>query len=406
MKSIWREDAPVGTNPFRFFLFSSRPHWRAAVVAIVLAAIADALSASVSYVFKIIANAATALPNGNSYHDLFWGCAAYIFILALAKAFWRVSGFSGAKWAMGAMATARHSLTAYVTLHSRSYFSERFAGSLANKISHAARGMREMVDQLLWQFLELFITAIAGFAIAFTTSPLIAWIFLVWVLVVVAANTYFARKRVPYSTHSHRLETSLNGATVDLLTNISAMQEYARRMYEIDRLKDSIDKRRVAGVVNWHIGEWIRVMNSVLLVIFGSAMVYTAVSFTRTGVVSIGDLILILTIIFRIEGQLQSLGSQINQFTETWGEIKESLEEIIEPHEIPDLPGARARHISSASIDLHNVNFSYAGNSVFKDLTLHIPAGQRMGLVGRSGAGKSTFVRLLMHHHNLDSGSI
>ena len=406
MKSIWRSDSPQTRNPLKFFLYASRPHWKAAVAAILFATIGNIFSASVSYVFKLITNAAAALPDVAAYDDLLLAGIFYVGALSLAKIFWRISGFSGARWAIGAMATARHSLTSYVTLHSRSYFSDRFAGSLANKISHAARGMRELVDKLLWGFLELAVTAIVSFAILFAANERVAWIFLLWVVAVALVNVWMAGKRVPYTILSHKLETALNGSTVDLLTNIGAMQEYARRTFEIERLRSSIEERRKAGLKNWFMGEYIRLVNSALLAVFGGAMVFMVVHFARIGIVSVGDVVLVLAVIFRIEGFLQSLGSEINHLAEIWGEIEESLEEIIEPHEIPDAAGARPLRVTNGELALKDVTFAYAGNRIFEHLNLTIPAGQRVGLVGRSGAGKSTLMRLILRHHTLQSGSI
>ncbi len=406
MASIWREDLPQGRNPLRFFLFASRPHWKAAALAILVASLGNAFGASVAYVFKLIANAAAALPYGGSYEALLWACIAYVVFLGCAKLFWRISGFAGARWATGAQATARYALTSYVTLHSRAYFSDRFAGSIMNKIRHAATGMREIVDVVLWEFLELAVTAVMSFIIAFFASPVIAWIFFVWVVIIILINAYLVRKRVPLAARAHDLETALNGGTVDLLTNVSAMQEYARREFEIERLKGATDDRRRAGLRSWYFGEWTRVTNSVLLVIFGGAMVFTTVLLARTGVVSVGDIILVIAIIFRIEGLLQSLGSNFNRLAETWGEIEESLKEIIEPHEIPDTPNAAGLTVAGGALSFHNVSFSFGENTVFRDLSFSIPSGQRVGLVGRSGAGKSTLVRLILHHHNLNAGTI
>ncbi len=404
--NIWRDDFPKTKNPLKFFYYASQPHWKAVVVATTCASIGAMFGASISYVFKLIANAAAALPDPDAYVLLLGAGVLYVGALTLAKLFHRVGGFAAARWAIGTMATARYSLTSYVTLHSRKYFSERFAGSLANKISHAARGMRELVDQFLWEFLDLIITAVVSFAILFSANTRIAWIFLVWVIVVSIANYFMARKRVPLTVLSHKLETGLNGATVDLLTNITAMQEYARRAFEIERLRKATDVRRKAGLRNWYMGEYIRLVNSILLALFGGAMVFLVVYYARTGVVSIGDVVLVLAVIFRIEGLLQSLGSEINHFAELWGEIQESLDEIVEPHEIPDKPGARDLAVSHGAIELKNITFAYAGNEIFESLSLSIPAGQRVGLVGRSGAGKSTLMRLLLHHHDLQSGVI
>ena len=403
---MWRDDLPITKNPLRFFLFASKPHWRAAIAAILLATAGNAFSASVSYVFKLIGDAAASLAAGGSYDALFWATGATIFVLACAKFFWRVAGFAGARWATGTSATARYALTSYVTLHSRTYFSDRFAGSLMNKIRHAATGMREVVDVFLWEFLELGVNAIGSFIVVFLVSPLVAWIFFAWVVIILAVNVYLGFRRVPLAARAHDLETVLNGATVDLLTNVSAMQEYARREFEIERLKGATDDRRRAHLKSWYFGEWTRILNSVLLVIFGGAMVFTTVELARTGSLSFGDIILVITVIFRVEGLLQSLGSNFNKFAETWGEIGESLEEIIAPHEIPDEPNASELAVGGAALSFNQVSFSYGENVVFKDLTLIVPSGQRVGVVGRSGAGKSTLVRLVLRHHNLGAGTI
>ena len=405
-KTIWRTDYGSSKNPLHFFLFSTRPHWKAAVVAIALSATAAAISASVAYVFKLITNAALAVQKSDSYEMLFWWCVVAIGLLAIAKVFWRASGFAGARWATGASATARYALISYVTLHSHAYFSDRFAGSIMNKIRHAANGMREMVDIFLWEFLELAVNVIVSFIIAFTVSSLVAWIFFVWVCLILGVNAYLGLKRVPLAIEAYDVETQINGATVDLLTNVSAMQEYARREYETERLRSMTERRRHAHIRSWYFGEWTRVLNSVLLVIFGMAMVFTIVSLARQSLVSLGDIILILTIIFRIEGLLQSLGSNFNKFAETWGEIRESLEEIVEPHQIPDRAGAKELTVTGGAIDITDMSFAYGGHKVFNGLTIHIGAKERVGLVGRSGTGKSTLMRLLLHHHDLSGGTI
>ncbi|MBP6946089.1 MAG: ABC transporter ATP-binding protein [Candidatus Pacebacteria bacterium] len=406
MKSLWREDFPKDTNPLHFFLFCSRPYWKPATIALIAVVVAGSFSASIVYVFKLIANAAAALSTGGSYEALAWASGMYVLFLLLAKASWRVSGFAGMRWATGARATARQTLTSYVTLHSRAYFSDRFAGSIANKISHAGAGMLEIVEKILWDFLELIVAAVASLIIAFFVSPAIAWILLFWLLSVVVINVYFARKRRPLSMHAQALETKLTGMTVDLLSNITTMQEYARREFEMDNFKDAISERRTAGLKNWSFSEYVLVFNNILQFIFGSAMLFIAVTLMHNGVISLGDIILVIVIIFRIEGQLQGLGNNINRMSNTWGEIEESLQEIIAPHEISDSADASTCSISVGEIHLKDVSFRYGDIPIFENLNLSIPAGQRVGIVGRSGAGKSTLMRILLRHHELNSGAV
>ncbi|MFZ2886647.1 MAG: hypothetical protein WA021_02380, partial [Minisyncoccia bacterium] len=149
------EDFPPSKNPLEFFWYTSRPHRVSMIAAIVAVSTAAVLGTFLPYTFKMLVDATIALMQGSTYAGLMWAAIAYISISSVRELIWRVSGFAGAYWATGVRATARDRLSAYLTLHSRDYFSNRFAGALANKISHAATGMRDFVQMLLWQFLSM-----------------------------------------------------------------------------------------------------------------------------------------------------------------------------------------------------------------------------------------------------------
>ncbi len=405
MKSIWLDTPPATKSPLRFFLFVSQPHKLVAALATTAVVVGALLSYSVPYVFKLITNAALGIPQSGT-HPLLLAAILYVAIISVRGVMWRVSGYFGSYWATGVRATARQVLTSYVTLHSRAYFSDRFAGSLANKVGHAANGVRGLVEKFLWQFLEFFVGVVAGFVLLLFVNHLIAVIFVVWVCCAVSFNIYRARKRVPYSAATQKIETAMTGATVDLLSNISSMQEYARRDYELSRIKDVVIERRRTGLRNWHFGEVTLLMNGFMQDIFAGAMVLLMVSLVGIGKVSAGDIVLIVSLIYRIEDQFIFLGSHINELSEQWGEIQESLEEIIVPHEIVDSKNATELLVAAGEIRFDAVRFAYADAVIFPELALGIRGGERVGLVGRSGAGKSTLMRLLMRHHDLTDGAI
>ncbi len=406
-QSVWSEDIPQSTNPLRFLRVVSRPYrfWAAlSVIAVILAAGSGA--AVIPYVLKRIVDAAAMLGGGESYQKLVIAAIAYVGVTFCANMLWRVSGFFGMRWSTGVRATARFTLTSYVTLHSHQYFSDRFGGSLSSKITYAASGVKEMVDTILWTFLGSLIFALAGMVIIFFTNYLIGLIFLCWVLVIIPLNVWFARGRLPFSTATQQAETALSGVTVDMFTNIAAVHEYTRRSYELARLKTFITKRRESGIRNWTYGETVLVINNILQAVFIGGMIFTAIVLARKGMLSAGDIILVLTVIIFMEDRLTFIGNQLNHFADTWGTIKESLSDILINYDVTDRPNAKSIIVSQGSIVFHRASFSYSGIPVFEDLTLSVPAGTRVGLVGRSGAGKSTLAKLLLRHYDLASGSI
>lgn len=405
MKSMWLGEFPKNTSPLNFFVMMSRPHWKPALLGIGAVTIGSLLSTSIPYIFKMIADAAVLIPQ-NGTDPLLFAAILYIGVDMLKELIWRSSGYAGSYWATGARATARFTLTSYLTLHSRAYFSDHFAGSLANKIGHAANGVRDLVEKFLWQFLGFFISLLGSFVLMSSVSTTIGFLFIGWVIVALAFNVHRARRRMPYSLATQKVETALTGATVDLLSNISAMQEYARRHFEMIRIQKIILARRVSGLRNWHFGEWTLIVNGLTQSFFAAGMVLVMISLIKNGQISPGDIILVVTLIYRLDDQFLFLGSHINELSEKWGEIKESLEEILIPHEIADVPEAQKLTVTGGKIVFESARFAYADNVIFPELTLSISPGQRVGLVGKSGAGKSTLVRLLMRQYELSGGAI
>lgn len=408
MQHMWRDDFPTSTNPLKFFWFVSKPHRKAMVLAVLAVIAGDSLGTFVPYTFKLIVDASTNLHDAASYQALVWAGVIYIGVSFVRDILWRVSGFTGARWAVGVRATTRQVLNSYITLHSRDYFADRFAGSLANKVSHAASGSRDFVESLLWQFLKLAVSVTGSALLLYLVHPIFAGVFFVWVSVSVAYNLYWARKRVPHSAAGQAAETALTGMTVDLLSNISAMHEYTRRDYELERLKAGIVERRRLGLFNWEFGENTLMQNGFIQALFAALLMYMAIYYAGAGYVTAGNLILIITLVYRLEDSFVFLGSHINTFSERWGEVEESLTEIMVPHDIVDAPGAQPLKATNGSIAFDAVTFAYAGTDaeVLSNFSLSIPAHQKVGLVGKSGAGKSTLVKLLLRHYEVTRGAL
>lgn len=405
MASIWRDDLKETTNPVSFFLFVSKLHIVPAVLAASCVIAASVLAAFIPYIYKLITEAAMLLPLGQ-YLPLVYAVAAYFAVSLIGHLLWRSSGFAGLIWATGARATARSALFAYLSRHSYQYFSNRFAGSLLSKIKQAADGARDLVEGTLWQLLAFSVQLITAFIIVFATSPIIGGILLALLCVIIPYNFYFSRKRIPLSIAAQDAETALNGVTVDSITNIISVHEYAKRDFELSRMKEHIMRRRNLGMRNWRFGETVLLWNGILINLFMGAMVFTSIYLVTKGVLTPGDVVLFLAMVWLLEERFLFLGSQFNHFTEVWGQISESLRDIVVPHQVRDVSAARALVRKSAGIAFQGVSFSYEGVPVFTGLSFSIPEGQKVGIIGRSGAGKSTLIKLILRHYDLSGGRI
>lgn len=406
MMTIWRDDLPENVTPGVFFRFASRPYLLVATAAILAVIIGSSLTAIIAYVFKMVVNAAAVFASTGSSEELTRSVLLYVGVSAVSTIVWRASGFIGMRWAVGVRATARYALSSYVTKHSHAYFSDRFAGSVSSKISAAANGVRDVVGKILWSFITFFVTMLASLWVVTSASWMLGAIFFGWICVVTPLNIYFARRRLPYSIEAQKAETSVVGGTVDMLSNMTAVEEYASRTFELERLQGLIWERRRTGLRNWQYSETVLLVNGLLQVLFIGGLLVTAVQLALRGVISPGDIALVLIVVVYVEDRLTFIGQNLNEFAESWGQISESLEDILIPHDVTDVAEPKEIVLGADAIEFKDVTFNYDNVTVFDRFSLAIPTGQKVGLVGRSGSGKSTLVKLLLRHYDLGSGEL
>lgn len=400
-----REIPQVPKGPFKFLLFVSKPHWKPAALAIFFVIFADTLGSVVPYMFKRIVDAATRVDVEGPETLLFW---AIVYVVAgfLGALAYRASGYVGARWITGMRATAREILTSHITRHSYNFFLNRFAGSLGSKISNASNGVDHMTANLLWGWVGFILEIVIGLILVFLTNIYVGLVFLAWIAVITPINIFLVRKRIPLGVEAQERETQLRGETVDILTNIHAVYDFSRRSFELGRLFDLIDIRRRAGLRNWRFGEHILLINSILESVFVAGMIGTTIYLWMEGVITSGDIILVLTLLLSVRGTLAFIGQRFNNFAENISEVREGLQEVLHEHEIVDSPLATTLKVSDGDITFNQVAFTYGKQDIFINLNLEIQPGQRVGLVGRSGAGKSTLMKLLTRQYDINGGKI
>ena len=132
-----------------------------------------------------------------------------------------------------------------------------------------------------------------------------------------------------------------------------------------------------------------------------------SVSAWRMGLVTAGDVVLTTSLGFTVLHASRDLAMAMVDLVQHFAKLGEAVQVLGLPHEMRDAPGARSLICLGGSVALLNVCFSYPdGERVLQDFTLHVPAGQKLGLVGRSGAGKSTLLALVQRLYDAESGHV
>lgn len=394
-------------TPLRFLWYVTKPHkWYlfAAAIAVTLAELA---STSIPYIFRSVIDTAQNVVAGTTSVNHVWVWAA-IYPIAVALVFfsWRTSGFLGMEWATRANATAYNTLFSYLSRHSHSYFSDRFAGSLSSKVSHASEGTQSLSEAFLWNYYPTIISLIFTIGYISTSSTLAALLFIGLIVVLVPLNVYLARYRRPHVVEYSEQATKARGYAVDAITNMAAIRQFARMKDEEKRFGEQITKMRSLNVRQWRISEWSLVTNNVIIVLFEALILLVSINLWIAGNMTIGELVMITTLMMNVQGTLVFIGSSMNGFIRRFGEIQEGLNDILVEHEIVDGPTAKQLEARGGKIEWKHVAFSYGDQQVFNGFDLNIEPGERIGLVGSSGAGKSTFVSLLLRQHELQGGEI
>ncbi len=396
------EKTVIPNTPIRFLIYVTKPFKIWAFLAIIVVIVAAILGQSLALVFKWIIEA---VERGDTHAALMYGLIYPIAMLAV-QLLWRLSGYFGTLWMINAKTYAGDVLVTHTLRHSHSYFIDRFAGSLLTKVTNVVGAIDGFVHDFLWSILSTVVSLGVTLYFIFSVDILSGFIFISLIITLIVFNRILMKKKQKLSRVAAAASTKLRGAIVDVFANISVMRQYNGSAYEQNTIGNLGVHWREAARANNMYSERTLVSNAIILFVFTGAMFYLLVDRWSLGLVTTAEFIFVLALITNLSGMLVFIGRVMTSIARVMGEAEEGLEELIIPHEISDKPAANPLLVPQGQIIWDDVTFEYGANKVFEAFNLTIAPGQRVGLVGSSGAGKTTFVSLLLRQHELQDGSI
>lgn len=299
------------------------------------------------------------------------------------------------------------SLYAYLQQHSHRYLSSSFAGALAHRISETSLGVTQTMQMLISEFMAVIIVYIVATILLYRAYPPLAAFVGLWAVLFISISFWLATRCRIYSRKAAAARSETTGIIVDAVTNLTSSRLFARlgfeRRYLNEQLRSELKEVRKS---NWYSERirWFQYISSAILKI---GTLYYSLSLWSQGKIATADFVVATSLSLLIISEARNLSKRFLEFFEHIGNVANGVFTIVQPHELIDRDNAIAHSVTQGRIEFRRVNFSYSPEKkVFDNLSITIQAGERVGLVGFSGSGKSSFVNLILRLFDPQSGQI
>src|SRR5471032_2705620 len=408
---IFRE-APGAEPPdkvFPFYLYYLRQVWPSFAVLLVVGLVASLIEVSLfSYLSQII-DLTKDTPPGSFFSDhageLIWMAAV---AMILRPVFFGLNDLLVHQTLTPGMTSMiRWQNHKYVLKQSLNFFQSDFAGRIAQRIMQTGSSLRDSAVQTvdaIWHVAIYAASALFLFAEADwrLMIPLIIWIVLYGLCL-----RYFVPRVKQRSVESSEARSKLMGYIVDGYTNISTLKLFAHSDLEQQYAREAIGhqthKTQLAGRLLTGMAFAITSLNGLLIV----STTGLALWLWTQSLISVGAIALATGLVIRIVNMSGWIMWVVNGIFENIGTVQDGLHTIAQPLPVTDKPQPKALKVDHGAIHFDHINFNYVkGARVIQNLELAIRPGEKMGLIGPSGGGKSTLVNLMLRLYDIDGGRI
>jgi len=332
-------------------------------------------------------------------------------LIAADNLLWRLGGVAAAHVFVAVSGDVRRDLFGHLSGHAPSYFAERLPGALASRISATANAMFTALNTGAWNVLPPCIAVCVSIALVITVNPVMAATLGVAGLLLAGLIFALARRGVPLH-HAYALRAAaLDGELVDVVGNMGVVRAFGATLRERARMADSVAGEMAARRASLLYLERLRLIHAIVTAIMAAGLIAWGLHLWDIGQASPGDIVLIASLGLTILNSTRDLAVALVDLTQHVARLQEATQALLLPHTLPDADGApalrQAQGRAQGRVVFDHVAFAYTGRApVLRDFNLAIEAGTRVGLVGVSGAGKSTVLALLQRFYDAQGGRI
>jgi ATP-binding cassette, subfamily B, bacterial len=371
-----------------------------------------AVMASIAYATKWLTDSVLALHDrASAAHALTAPFVLFASLVVARLALDSLMWLSSYQTRSAMLARIKQEVFAYAQRLSPAYFESTLSGKIAHRTVLLPDQVLLIFDMMVFDFIPsaMFFVFVAGYF--YLASPSFCAVAAVSIVVYFAASLYVGRECARRAAANNEARAAVTGRVVDVITNIRNVFFFANQGvedHELERYTGEETERRRAlyrAVVR------LRCVQYLMDILMWIGFVGGALDAWVHRLIGAGDFVMITALTGSLLQTAYNLGQRIPEFYEQLGAAQESIQTLIVPATVQDRPSAPRLTVTTGAIDFERVAFSYdvvarKRRNIVENFELRIPAGQRVGLVGESGAGKTTLMALLMRMHDVTGGAI
>jgi len=299
------------------------------------------------------------------------------------------------------------SMMGYVKKHSYQYFQNQPTGTISNRVNDVQQNTIRIIDSFGKEILTPIFSIVFACAAVYAIHPGLMLILISWII-----SMFFIAKFIYVTSKKYSSELAISvsqtvGHIADILSNILNVKLFSRSNDETKRLDQNLDNIVTTDKKLRQFNVRVSLLTGIATFFMVSGSLGFLIYESSLGHVSVGDFGFLFILNNTIVEMVWHMTIDVHKFSETLGTIQQGLSVITKSHDVVDKPHAKSIKISKGLIEFKNINFAYKGyDPLFNNLNIRIEPGQKIGLVGYSGSGKTSFVNLILRLYDIDSGVI
>lgn len=373
------------------------------VLGSVLAAVGCALGSQ--YAIKHLIDVLAA---GRHHPGPLWSAFALLVgLIAADNLLWRVGGWFAAHTFVAVTGDLRRDLFQYLIGHSPTYYAEKQPGTLASRITATSNAVYTSENTMAWNVLPPCIAVMGAILMIIVVNPMMA-AGLLGCSAVLSVILFKLAGRGSARHHAFAAKAAaVDGELVDVIGNMGLVRAFGMTLREQKRFGATVKAEMDARQQSLLYLEKLRLLHAVITAMLSAGLLGWALWLWDQGRATSGDIVLVSSLGFTILHGTRDLAVALVDVTQHIARLSEAVKTLLEPHGMPDSSDAQPLSAKGGRVDFERVTFAYPHRRAILDhFDLRIEPGQRVGLIGKSGAGKSTVLALLQRFYDTQDGAV